>query len=71
MAERTEKMSTIIIVTLFLLGWKIFTADLNRQMESRDLSKVDFAKVYKDKTDNFLSMYDIKQNIIRGKYDRR
>lgn len=64
-------MSTIIIVTVFLLGWKIFTGDLNRQMESRDLSKVDLAKVYKDKTGNFLSTYDIKRNIINGKYDRR
>ena len=44
--------------------------DLNRQMERHDLSKVDFAKVYKDKTSNFLSMYDVKQNIIKGKYDR-
>ena len=63
-------MSTIIIVTVFLLGWRIFTGDLNRKMESHDLSKVDLAKLHKDKTGNFLSMYDVKQNIIRGKYDR-
>lgn len=63
-------MSTIIIITIFLVGWKLFMGDLNRQMERHDLSKVDFAKVYKDKTSNFLSMYDVKQNIIKGKYDR-
>lgn len=63
-------MSTIIIITIFLVGWKLFMGDLSRQMERHDLSKVDFAKVYKDKTSNFLSMYDVKQNIIKGKYDR-
>lgn len=63
-------MSTIIIVTVFLLGWRMFMGDLNRQMESRDLSKVDLAKIYKDKTNNFLSTYDVKRNIINGKYDR-
>ena len=63
-------MSTIIIVTIFLLGWRIFTGDLDRQMERHDLSKVDLAKIHKDKTGNFLSMYDVKQNIINGNYDR-
>ena len=63
-------MSTIIIVTIFLLGWRIFTGDLDRQMERHDLSKVDFAKLHKDKTGNFLSKYDVAQNIIKGKYDR-
>lgn len=63
-------MSTIIIVTVFLLGWKLFTGDLNRQIENHDLSKVDLAKMHKDKTNNFLSIYDVKQNIIKGKYDR-
>ncbi len=63
-------MSTIIIITVFLLGWRIFTGELDRQMENHDLSKVDFAKMHKDKTKNYLSMYDVKQNIIKGKYDR-
>lgn len=63
-------MSTIIIIAVFLIGWRLFTGDLNRQPESHDLSKVDFAKVHKDKTGNFLSMYDVKHNIIKGKHDR-
>lgn len=63
-------MSTIIIVAVFLLGWKIFTSDLDRQLESRDLSKVDLAKIYRDKSNSLMSSYDVKKNIINGKYDR-
>lgn len=64
-------MSTIIIAAVFLIGWRLFTGDLNRQIESYDLSKVDYSKVHRDKTKKFLSAYDIKQNIINGKYDRQ
>lgn len=63
-------MSTIIIVAVFLLGWKIFTGDVDRQLKSRDLSKVDLAKIYRDKSNSLMSSYDVKRNIINGKYDR-
>lgn len=63
-------MSTLIIVMLFLLVWKVFNSDVNKKIEDYDLSKVDCSKIHKDINSHHLFSYDVKQNILNGKYDR-
>ncbi len=62
-----EGWGIVIIGTIIL----VYILSVENKVDNYDISKVDDVKMWKDKTENNLSAFQVKENMINGKYDKK